>query len=105
MRHEYQYLYKTKQWQRLRAEQLRKYPYCQCPHHKEKKELAAVVDHISPHKGNRRLFFDRNNLQSMTKTCHDAFKQSQERGGAGFDKGCDEMGQPLNKEHSWYHIR
>jgi hypothetical protein len=61
-----------------------------------------VVDHIEPHKGDRRKFFDPRNLQSMTKECHDIFKQSQEKGGHGFDMGCDELGEPLNKDHSWY---
>jgi 5-methylcytosine-specific restriction endonuclease McrA len=61
-----------------------------------------VVDHKVPHKGDLRLFFNPKNLQSMTKECHDRFKQSLEKGGAGFDKGCDAGGQPLNKDHSWY---
>lgn len=38
----------------------------------------------------------------MTKECHDIFKQSQEKGGHGFDMGCDELGEPLNKDHDWY---
>lgn len=57
---------------------------------------ADVVDHIERHKGDRRLFFDRRNLQSMTKQCHDKFKQSEEKGGAGFSQGCDVNGNPLN---------
>ncbi|MDD4570646.1 MAG: HNH endonuclease signature motif containing protein [Tepidanaerobacteraceae bacterium] len=32
---------------------------------------ATVVDHIKPHKGDVKLFFDINNLQSLCKTCHD----------------------------------
>jgi hypothetical protein len=38
----------------------------------------------------------------MSKPCHDIFKQSQEKGGVGFMKGCDEEGNPLNQEHEWY---
>ncbi len=95
-------LYKTKRWKRLRKEQLRKHPFCQCPHHYGLKELADVVDHKTPHKGNRRLFFKASNLQSMAKTCHDKFKQSQEKGGHGFDMGCDEQGNPLNQDSEWY---
>ena len=32
---------------------------------------ATVVDHIKPHKGNEKLFYDLKNLQSMCKPCHD----------------------------------
>lgn len=101
-REDYKHLYKTKQWQRLRQEQLRKSPMCQCPHCREGTREATVVDHIEPHHGNRRLFFDRKNLQSMAKECHDIFKQSQEKGGAGFEQGCDEHGWPLNSDHHWH---
>ena len=96
-----QRLYKTKRWQRLRARQLKLHPYCQCPHHKGQKVLANVVDHIKPHRGDPRLFWNPANLQSMTKHCHDKYKQSQERGGAGF-QGCNEQGDPLDPDHHWY---
>ena len=86
----------------MRARQLARRPYCECPHHKDQKMLASVVDHIVPHKGDTRLFWKESNLQSMTKHCHDKFKQSQEKGGAGFDAGCHPDGTPLNPDHSWY---
>ena len=60
-----------------------------------------MVDHITAHKGNRALFWQVSNLQSMNKGCHDKFKQSQERGGAGFLAGCDAHGIPLSHEHGW----
>ena len=41
---------------------------------------ATVVDHIVPHKGNDRLFWDRDNWQSLCKRCHDSDKQKEERG-------------------------
>lgn len=62
---------------------------------------ANVVDHKIPHRGEPRLFWDRANLQSMWKPCHDRFKQSQEKGGAGFLSGCDENGWPLDASHEW----
>lgn len=95
-------LYDTARWRRMRASKLARHPHCQCPHHRHKRRPASVVDHIVPHKGNRRLFFSWSNLQSMTKECHDRFKQSQEKGGHGFDQGCDDSGQPLNPDHPWY---
>ena len=94
--------YKTARWRKLRLRQLSKEPYCQCPHHIRDKVEANVVDHIIPHKGDTRLFWDVTNLQSLTKQCHDKFKQSQERGGAGFDMGCNVDGTPLNQDSSWY---
>ena len=94
--------YKSARWKHIRQSQLSRQPYCQCPHHKGQKIKAEVVDHKIPHKGDSRLFWDTSNLQSMTKQCHDSFKQSQERGGSGFNRGCDEFGNPLNDTHSWW---
>lgn len=97
-------LYRSKRWQRMRARHLVLHPYCQCPHHKGQsfKEDAMVVDHIKPHRGDVFLFWDDRNLQTMTKTCHDRFKQSEEKGGVGFLKGSDVTGWPLSREHDWY---
>ena len=85
----------------MRARQLRAHPYCQCPHHKGKGERANVADHIEPHKGDPRLFWNPRNLQSMAQHCHDKYKASQERGGHGFNAGCDEHGEPLSQHHPW----
>ncbi len=95
------HLYNSKRWKQLRLHILSKHPFCQCPHHKGKQYPANVVDHRIPHQGNVFLFWDRSNLQSMAKVCHDRFKQSQEKGGAGFLKGCDEQGIPLSDYHEW----
>lgn len=97
----YRKWYKTKRWQRLRKLVLGQYPMCQCPHCKGKVLEANVVDHITPHRGRDALFWDRNNLQAMNKQCHDKYKQSQEKGGLGFDQGCDATGTPLNDDHPW----
>lgn len=34
--------------------------------------LSEVVDHKVPHRGNAELFWDRENWQGLTKSCHDA---------------------------------
>jgi len=94
--------YKSPQWRNLAKRQLRKQPMCQCPHCKGEDRRASIVDHIQPHRGDWRKFIDARNLQSMNKQCHDKFKQSQEKGGHGFDMGCNEAGEPLSKEHDWY---
>jgi len=94
--------YKTKRWQKIRAQQLARQPYCQCPHHVGKKIQADTVDHIDPHKGDSRKFWNTANLQSLTRRCHDKYKSSQERGGPGFLMGCDADGIPLSRDHFWH---
>ena len=41
---------------------------------------AAVVDHITPHRGDQTLFWDESNWQPLCKRCHDA-KTAREDGG------------------------
>lgn len=65
-------LYKTRRWQRLRRLKLSSAPLCQCEACAAgRPRLATVVDHIVPHRGDRGLFYDWDNLQSMAKACHD----------------------------------
>lgn len=40
---------------------------------------SPVIDHVIPHKGDERLFWDPNNLQAVSKTYHDSDKQRSER--------------------------
>lgn len=86
----------------MRQHQLAKHPYCQCPMHKgqDKSAIAAVVDHIDPHRGDRRKFFDARNVQSLTKRCHDSLKQEQERSGSF--RGCDTQGNPIDQRSHWW---
>lgn len=42
---------------------------------------ASVVDHIIPHKGDLKLFWDRKNWQPLCAPCHNRDKQSEERTG------------------------
>lgn len=46
-----------------------------------------VADHIAPHRGDRDLFFDRENLQCLCKACHDGAKQREERSGMATGAG------------------
>lgn len=39
-----------------------------------------VADHVRPHRGDQRLFWDEANLQAMCKACHDRTKQVEEQG-------------------------
>jgi 5-methylcytosine-specific restriction enzyme A len=97
----YKHLYNTKQWYRMRWNQLQKQPLCE--YHLKLAEIvqATVADHKVPHRGDETLFFDENNLQSLCKTCHDGAKQQLEK--SGTLRGCDENGMPLDRNHHWNH--
>lgn len=43
---------------------------------------ATVVDHVIPHKGDRRLFWDMSNWQALCVRCHNS-KTAREDGGFG----------------------
>lgn len=64
----------TRGWEKLRAEFMHLHPCCAfCG------AEAQVVDHVKPHRGDKALFWNWNNLQSLCKPCHDREKQRQER--------------------------
>ncbi len=39
-----------------------------------------MVDHKIPHKGDQKLFWDRDNWQPLCKACHDSVKRREEQG-------------------------
>ncbi|MDR5009433.1 HNH endonuclease [Agrobacterium fabacearum] len=41
--------------------------------------LSTVVDHVIPHRGDKRLFWFRGNWQSLCTPCHSSTKQRQEQ--------------------------
>ncbi len=45
---------------------------------------ARVVDHIRPHRGDRLVFWNRDNWQSLCKRCHDKKTGSEDRGEAWY---------------------
>lgn len=89
-RHERGY---TNEWARYSAARLRRHPLCECPDcqaGKVRVRIATVTDHKVPHKGDKALFWDRSNHQSMAKDCHDRKTATQDgafgnatRGGGG----------------------
>lgn len=67
-RHERNY---NSRWVKAREAWLRKYPLCkECERHGYI-TAATVVDHIMPHRGDKVLFWDKTNWQSLCKTHHD----------------------------------
>lgn len=73
--------YKTSEWQGLRRECLLSalFTCARCGVVGQSSDL--VADHVIPHRGERDLFFDLNNLQCLCVTCHNRVKQSEERRG------------------------
>ena len=51
--------------------QLLREPWCRECARRGIHTRATVVDHIQPHRGNWTRFIDRDNLQSLCKSCHD----------------------------------
>ena len=58
------------------------------------------ADHIVPHKGDHKLFWDPKNHQALCKQCHDRHKQRLEKSGAVI--GCDLDGVPIDPGHHWH---
>ena len=67
---------------------------------------AALVDHLYPHKGNMRLFWDRIFWISSCRNCHDVMKQAVERQGLhALDALAKKMGKPTLAKHHEKHLR
>ena len=59
-------------WRESREWFLNAKPSCvKCLEHKGQNIPATVVDHIVPHRGDMRLFWDQSNWQALCKKCHD----------------------------------
>lgn len=75
--------YKSARWQALRLEVLARDLYT-CRQTgvvltgKSPAPNSPVVDHVIPHKGDERLFWDPNNLQAVSKAYHDSDKRKME---------------------------
>src|SRR5262245_24722801 len=63
-------------WQQARLRYLRAHPACTCG------QPSTVIDHVTPHKGDKSLFWDEANWRGLCKPCHDR-KTATEDGGFG----------------------
>lgn len=61
----------NRKWQKASKAFLHAHPLCEeCLKH-GRYTKATVVDHIVPHRGDPKLFWDQSNWQSLCKACHD----------------------------------
>ena len=61
----------TAHWQKASKVYLREHPLCEECMRNGKYVQAEVVDHVIPHRGDQKLFWDSGNWQSLCKRCHD----------------------------------
>jgi 5-methylcytosine-specific restriction protein A len=89
----------TNRWNIARTAYLRKHPLCVRCRQAGRISAASVVNHIKPHKGDMKLFWDSSNWESVCKTCHDSAIQKQERTGIVVGSSLD--GRPIDPNHHW----
>jgi 5-methylcytosine-specific restriction protein A len=76
--HQWDHLYDSRRWRRL-AELHRKIePCCRMCDLKGIVTAVEIVDHVTPHRGNMKLFYE-SELQSLCRRCH-ADKTNLEQG-------------------------
>jgi len=59
-------------WRQARQGYLARHPLCVRCRDAGRVTAATVVDHVVPHRGDRGLFWNRNNWQPLCKPCHDS---------------------------------
>ena len=80
----------TKRWRRAALRYLRHHPTCALIGTSIKcTGLATEVDHIQPHGGDLRLFWDRRNWQGLCKSCHSRKTRGEQLGAAGLKVALD----------------
>lgn len=66
-------------WRIARNRFLKSNPLCVKCKKEGKLTKATVVDHIIPHRGEEKLFWDESNWQSLCKSCHDKKTMTEDR--------------------------
>lgn len=71
--------YRIARWQKLRLQIFARDLFtCQMCKRIEGDTSQLVCDHVEPHGGCERMFWDETNLQCLCKSCHDGEKQRQD---------------------------
>ena len=66
-------------WQKARRQFLEAHPLCVECQKNGRYMKATVVDHIIPHRGDQKLFWDQSNWQPLCKPCHDHKTMTEDR--------------------------
>ena len=91
--------YQTTRWRHERALFLSAHPLCAMHLEIGQTQAASVVDHVIPHRGDERLFWDQSNWQPLCSPCHNRHKKRAEHGRATLAFTAE--GEPLGKQHHW----
>lgn len=84
-------------WGKARVTFLKEHPFCVMCAKRGERVYAVVVDHIKPHRGDRGLFWDKNNWQPLCGLHHRASKSREENRGYSGEIGLD--GWPVDPRH------
>jgi len=68
-------------WDRYSRAFLALHPLCVRCLAQGRTTASQVTDHITPHRGDRELFWNRGNLQALCKSCHDTKTATEDGGG------------------------
>jgi 5-methylcytosine-specific restriction endonuclease McrA len=92
-----------RKWKAARQAYLAAHPLCVYCEQLGRVTAASVVDHITPHRGDEKLFWDATNWQPLCEACHNGAKAELEQ--TGTLRGCDTSGTPLDPGHPWNFFR
>ncbi|WP_153740920.1 HNH endonuclease [Marinobacter nauticus] len=67
-------------WQKARERFLQSHPLCIKCHENGRVKAATDVDHIVPHRGDMKLFWDDSNWQALCHSCHSEKTASEDSG-------------------------
>ena len=85
----------TTRWDKARKQYLKQNPLCvECKKH-GRAEPANVVDHIIPHRGDMKLFWNQDNWRALCARCHNR-KTATEDGGFGISNTTVVFGAPCS---------
>ncbi len=98
-RTDWKWIYNDPRWHALRDRVLSEEPVCACGCGAPR----TVVDHITPHRGDERLAFDRTNRQAMTRRCHDRKTTTETLNAPGRDTVTVILGPPCSGKTSTAH--
>ena len=76
----------TSKWRTASKSYLSQNPWCAECKRQGRHEPATETDHIIPHKGNRKLFWDKSNWQGLCHNCHSKKTASEDGGFGNFRK-------------------